>query len=204
MRLSDKVEDFRFTCLETIKRRIAESSDLFEYDFIYLSAVNRAIEVAEGFKHAVKTQNLTVMPVLLRVQINTLSTLHFIESNDQRGEIIQEFNRGVEFRHIRMPGTKKRIVEAELISKASTKYPWISSVYTNTSSWVHLSPTSTYSPINMNLEGNVSLRIPRIPDPKFELAIDELCECMGACLDGIVTNLNLWAVSTDHSELGTE
>lgn len=192
------IENFTTSCIATIKKRAGNTSDLFEEDFLYFSAINRTIEIAEGFRDAVKAQNFSVMPVLLRVQINTLATLYFIESIEQRSEVIQEFNRGTEFRRMQIPGTKTTVHEKVLINKAKEKYPWINAVYSNTSSWVHLSPTSTYSPLEMTSEGMVTFRVPRIPDSKYQAAVDELCDCMAACLEGILTHVCNWAFSNTN------
>lgn len=187
------IEAFQKACLETIKARSIHTSALFEEDLIYFSAINRTIEVANGFSHAVKSQNFSVMAVLLRVQINTLATLEFIESNENKREIVQMFNRGTEFRKMKVPGGKERISESILIKNAEQKYPWIHSVYSKTSSWVHLSPTSTYAPLEISSGMLVTFRIPRLPEPKYQPAVDELCACMKACLNGVLEHVIAWA-----------
>ncbi len=196
-----KLEIFRESCIETLKCRLGNASDLFAEDFLYFSAINRTIEVANSFVDAAKSQNLSVMPVLLRVQINTLATLNFIETIERKHEVIQEFNRGTEFRKMRVPGSKTKIQETLLIEKAEEKYPWIRSVYTKTSSWVHLSPTSTYGPLDMMADGTVTFRIPRIPEPRYQEAVDELCACMIACLGSIHNHLEIWASSNRNLDI---
>lgn len=188
------IEAFQKACLEILKARAIHASDLFEDDFIYLSAINRTIEVAHGFSDAVKSQNFSVMPVLLRVQINTLATLEFIESNENKREIVQMFNRGTEFRKMKVPGGKVPILESVLIKYAVQKYPWIHSVYSKTSSWVHLSPTSTYAPLEISSDRLVTFRVPRVPDPRYQPAVDELCACMKACLDGVLEHIKVWGL----------
>jgi hypothetical protein len=155
--------------------------------------MNRTIEVAHGFKDAVKTQNLSVMPVLLRVQINTLASLYFIESSDRKREIIRQFNDGLEFRKMRVLDGKKTLNESDLIAKAGERYPWIQSVYSNASSWVHLSPTSTYAPLELAADRKITFRVPRIPDAKYVPVVDELCLFMRASLDAIFSHIEVWA-----------
>lgn len=192
--IENEIETFQKACLEILKGRVIHTSDLFEDDFIYFSAINRTIEVANGFSDAVKAQNFSVMPVLLRVQINTLATLEFIESNENKREIVQMFNRGTEFRKMKVPGGKVRISESILIKNAEQKYPWIHSVYSKTSSWVHLSPTSTYAPLEISSGRLVTFRVPRLPDPKYQPAVDELCACMKACIDGVLEHIKVWGL----------
>ena len=192
------IEDFTEACIEILRKRSSKSADLFEDDFIFFSAINRTIEVSKGFHDAVKSQNFSVMPVLLRVQINTLATLEFVESHESKSEIIRAFNQGTEFRKMKGPGGKGYLSEKILIESAVQRYPWIHTVYSKTSSWVHLSPTSTYSPLELSLDGLVSFRVPRIPDAKYQPAVDELCACMKACLDGIQDHIRVWALSKPH------
>jgi hypothetical protein len=192
--IAKDIEAFQNACLETIRNRATTSAGLFEDDFIYFSAINRTIEVANGFRDAVKSQNFSVMPVLLRVQINTLATLEFIESNESKRELIQAFNRGTEFRKMKVPGGKAKVSERILIENASQRYPWIHSVYSKTSSWVHLSPTSTYAPLEISSEGLVTFRVPRLPESKYQPAVDELCACMKACLDGLLDHIKGWGL----------
>lgn len=194
------IEAFTKACIEILRTRSSKSADLFEDDFIFFSAINRTIEVSNGFHDAVKSQNFSVMPVLLRVQINTLATLEFIEAHESKSEIIREFNRGTEFRKMTAPGSKGKLSERILIENAVQRYSWIHSVYSKTSSWVHLSPTSTYSPLELSSDGLVSFRVPRLPDAKHQPAVDELCACMKACLDGIQDHIRVWALSKPHPE----
>ncbi len=193
-KIAIEIEAFQKACLEILKARVIHTSDLFEDDFIYFSAINRTIEVANGFSDAVKSQNFSVMPVLLRVQINTLATLEFIESNENKRQIVEMFNRGTEFRKMKVPGGKIPISESFLIKNAMQKYPWIHSVYSKTSSWVHLSPTSTYAPLEISSDRLVTFRVPRLPDGKYQQAVDELCACMKACLDGVLEHIKVWGL----------
>ena len=190
-----ELENFEADYKRLLKQSFSKGVDLRVEDFLYLSAINRTIDIANGFSHALAAQNLSVLAVLIRVQINTLATLNYLETSERRGDILRAFNQGVEFRRMAIPGKKEKLIEKVLIDKAKETYAWIAAAYSSTSSWVHLSPTSTYSLLEIGDDDVVTLRTPRVLDEKYQPAVEELCECMAACLRGILNHIRVWASS---------
>lgn len=184
---------FKSLSMSQCKEAFLANPELYAGDILFISSINRSLEVAESFINAAKNQNFSVMPVLLRLQVNTLATLHYLQKHDVTGEVLSSFNRGTEFRNITVPGTKSKLTDRLMVEKASLEYPWIKSVYLATSSWVHLSPTLAFSPIEIEDGRLINLRLPRISDPKFQYAVDELCEAMTACIQGIQEEIQEWA-----------
>ena len=187
---SQVFKEFSISCC---KEAFITNPQLFAGDILVISSINRSLEVSESFVTAANNQNFSVMPVLLRLQVNTLATLHYLQTHDVTGEVISKFHSGIEFRNITVPGTKNKLTDRLMVEKASLEYPWLKSVYSATSSWVHLSPTLAFTPIEVSDGRLVTLRLPRIADPKFQYAVDELCEAMTACIHGIQEKIEIWA-----------
>jgi len=187
------LQDFKKFCISQCKEAFVSNPELLAGDILYISAINRSLDVAESFINATKYQNFSVMPVLLRLQLNTLATLHYLQTHDVTGEVISKFHSGIEFRNITVPGTKNKLTDRLMVEKAALDYPWIKSVYSATSSWVHLSPTLAFTPIEVADGRLITLRLPRLADPKFQYAVDELCEAMTACINGIQEKIEKWA-----------
>lgn len=123
-----------------------ESNDgsLFLPDFIIISAINRAIDLIQGFRTSYPSWNFTVAAPLVRLQIDNLLRVHYLTlcpADSGCAELLlsaEPLRR--QFDLIPEHGKKpEKLHDIVLLRKAEEAYPWLKQVYDKASGWVHFS-----------------------------------------------------------------
>jgi hypothetical protein len=116
-------------------------------DFFVVGATHRLLAQARGFRELVAAKNFPCAAAILRMQLDTamrVNALLLVEDmNDACSQTVVD---GVRFNTLKAAdGTK--LSDAYLRAKLSAKYPWVNSVYEQTSDFVHLSGRHFWSSI---------------------------------------------------------
>jgi hypothetical protein len=115
-------------------------------DFFVIGALRRVLAQARGFRDLIAGKNFPCAAAILRMQLDTamrINALFLVE--DVNGCCMAVLD-GARFNTLKAADGKK-LSDAYLRAKLAATYPWVSSVYEQTSDFVHLSGRHLWSAI---------------------------------------------------------
>lgn len=122
----------------------AGGGTFFNVDLVLISAINRSVEVIQGFRTSYPSWNFTVAAPLVRLHIDTLLRLNYVLMCPADSGCVEMMLSGKPLRKAKdfIPdeGQKpEKLLDAVLVRKAAVNYPWLPNVYEKASGWVHMS-----------------------------------------------------------------
>ena len=116
----------------------ADGGNLFPLDIYAIGSIKRSLAHCKGFATLIHTKNMTCAGGILRMQVDTLIRFY-------AAFIVEKPH---DFAHAVMCGTQvkdltdhngRKMNDGYLVSMLSKQYPWLKSVYKETSGYVHFS-----------------------------------------------------------------
>lgn len=142
-----RIEGLRAGHLCLAKRMLqADGSKLFSLDLLASAVINRSLSLCAGFASLVRAENYLCAASLVRLQLDSCLRFFAAYLVDDPHAFAASVLKGIPVRKIKdrngNPMTARYLVEA-----LSSKYPWMLSVYTATSGFIHLSDRHVFSVI---------------------------------------------------------
>lgn len=139
----DLILDFETKFAEKRKSLVDECESIignsFTYDDIFfVSAVNRSIALLDGFLGSLKSRNITVVGIILRVQIDNILRIFAAYISEDQEEFFKNFLDDGKISKLKDKDGHK-MTDAYLKEKISKYDSTIETVYNNASGYVHLS-----------------------------------------------------------------
>ena len=180
----------------------ADNRAIYPFDLLINAAINRNLALSEGFTRLIEDKNMICAGALLRMNLDTALRVYAGFRVAYPHEFVISVMEGKQIRKMK-DKSGKNMTDRHLLDELSQDFPWIESVYENTSDYVHLSKVhifSTFDP-NSDLEtGKVGVKIgPRdvdLPDKVYLEAIDafhESSRILAKYVDG-------WVFTKDNPE----
>ena len=116
----------------------AHNGALYEFDFLVCAAINRSVALSAGFRTMIRDQNFISAGALLRLQLDTAFRVFAGFIVDKPHEFAAAVLEGKHIRNMK-DRNGQRMTDHYLVTQLAKEYPWIESVYENTSGYVHLS-----------------------------------------------------------------
>ncbi len=179
----------------------ADGGKLFSLDFWAGAAINRSLSNCFAFTQMVRTENYLAAASLVRLQLDTF--LRFFASylvNDPH-EFTTSVLAGTEVRKLK-DRSGKPMTDRHLVDAVAAEFPWVPSVYKQTSGFIHLSDKHVFGTIqSVDDDGVLSMHIGsdprRFPD---ELGV-EMAEGFIAATDALCQYLQGWAYTKENPQL---
>ena len=128
-------------------------------DLYFLSAIDRAIRLLDGFLIMIEGKNLTCAGALLRLQIdNCLRVYAPYVAADKDAVFTTIIYEDKTVRALK-DDTGEKMTDAQLVKRLSEKHPKIKETYSQCSGFVHLSDVAFYQTVTDVNESSISLSI---------------------------------------------
>ncbi|HEY9685407.1 MAG TPA: hypothetical protein V6C52_00380 [Coleofasciculaceae cyanobacterium] len=150
----------------------ANNGTLDSVDLLATAVLNRSMALISGFITLVRNQNFLCAAALLRMQLDNLLRFSAIHHVDNPHDLADEILRGAPLRKIRARDGQK-MTDKYLVSKLSSKLPWIEGVYESTSGFVHLSHYHIFSTLTLGEENEEGISVQTALGGNGSLNIDE-------------------------------
>lgn len=148
-------------------------------DLCFCGLLDRNMHLARGFISVLKERNLTCAGALLRLQLDNCMRTYAIHIAENEEEVINYVLRGESIRNLKDKNGKK-MVDAYLKEQLNQYDNRFSTVYDNTSGFIHFSGKAVYQSIseveNYQFSGQIGGELPE----KFNIT---LIECAAAYLN---------------------
>jgi len=120
---------------------------LYVPHFLFLASLNRTLNLNDAILNAIGKWNFIVAAALLRMQLETLSSLIYVNHSNiaQQSEFYIKEGRLKKLEIIGDHISVKSLRDSELVDFASKTFPWIANVYKETSRIIHFSDKHIYA-----------------------------------------------------------
>jgi hypothetical protein len=125
-------------------------------DLFILGALKRSLDLVAAIEVLIEQWNYSAMAPLVRLQVDSLLRLHYIASFAERDHLIKRVVEGESFRNLRGKDGR-RLTDARLLELAETEYPWVRSMYEDTSKVVHFTVGHLTVPLKLLGKPNVDI-----------------------------------------------
>ena len=115
-----------------------KGANLGHADFFIFGALRRTLAQARGFRDLIAARNFPCAAAILRLQIDTAMRVNALSLADDPDATCKAVLDGEQFNRLKDRDGKK-MSDAYLREKLAASHAWISSVYEQTSDFVHLS-----------------------------------------------------------------
>lgn len=173
--------------LKRASKIMRSGGNVYVADLFVLGASKRLIAVSSGFRSLMSVRNFTCAAALLRMQIDTVARLNAFRLVDNPNELCDAVISGKRFdkqkdRHGRF------LKDSYLIQSLDAEFPWVSSVYKETSGFIHLSERHVFATMfnaddqTRSISIQISAEDPERPDDHYFEILDAFHETLGiAC-----------------------
>lgn len=185
--MAEQTVEQRLTELEGLEQKIKDIAsrmlapgevELFPLDFLAIAVMDRSVSLLYGYTSMIRSNNFTCAAPIVRMHLDSLLRFYASWIHKDPHELARLVLRGSKIRDIDDRNGRK-MTDTYLIKQLSIQYPWIASVYDETSGWVHLSEKHILNSTgiaNRN-EGIINHKISRF-DRFSEASVIEGVECM--------------------------
>jgi hypothetical protein len=119
---------------------------IYRSNLILNGFIKRSVDLANGFIILMDAQNLLCAAPIIRMQIDTLLRVNYINFLIDPNDIFVRLISGEKFDRIR--DDEGRLLKDFILRKhAKKEFPWIDEIYGNTSAFIHFSDKHIFSPI---------------------------------------------------------
>ncbi|MBN9529813.1 MAG: hypothetical protein J0H82_26635 [Alphaproteobacteria bacterium] len=167
--------------LEASARSIGHEAAICQTDLFLLGALRRTLAQSRGFRDLMTARNFPCAAAILRLQIDTAMRVNALTLVDDVEQTCGAVLRGDQFNRLK-DRSRTKMSDAHLRRKLAGNYPWTSTVYEQTSGFVHLSDRHFLSSIAGMDEANRSVRFqiggedPPRPDADYFEVVDAFTE----------------------------
>lgn len=184
------LEQLRDHHIKLGRRMVGE--ELYPPDLLFMGLLQRSLQLVDAALVLFDSWNASVLPVVLRMQIDNLIRLAYMRSGAQLDELTNTVLDGVAFRKME-DAAGQRLTDHRLVELAAPLHPWMPIVYERTSGWVHFSSVHLHHGGRVTEEGELELRAGFDPDWLPESFWAELLGAMTQATEEIFGYFELWA-----------
>jgi hypothetical protein len=142
-----RIEGLRADHLSLAKRVLqADGSKMFSLDLLASAVINRSLSLCSGFASLVRDENYLCAASLVRLQLDSCLRFFAAYIVDDPHDFAASVLKGIPIRKMK-DRNGKPMTDRYLVEALSPKYPWMPSVYTATSGFIHLSERHIFSTI---------------------------------------------------------
>jgi len=130
-------------------------------DFVFLGLLNRSLNICDAILILVAKRNFIAAAPLLRIQIDTLLRLCYIETLHDSQPLAEAIMSGLDFRKIK-DSQGRKLTDERLRDYARAKFTWIDDAYRSLSQLVHFSRKHIFlmlSPLSPENDFIINLRV---------------------------------------------
>ena len=163
MNYVNRLESYHNQYIDLIRRMISvDSGNIYHVDMYAIAAIQRSINILDGFIKLIKDRNIIAAAPLLRLQIDTCLRFYAVFIVEKPHEFALKVLEGEHVR--RMKDSKgKKMTDAYLVTELASNENilWLQDVYDHTSGYIHLSDKHILNTFrkgeNNTLEGIIGL-----------------------------------------------
>lgn len=175
---------------------------LFPVDIVFMSVLNRSLDLIAGFVGAFESWNLSTAAPTVRMQVDNLLRLCILaksppEAVDEMFLSGKPLNKVVD--PLAPPGSKVKLTDHTLREHARPHFPWVDEVYTRSSGWVHLSQVHIEVAMHVDDDGFLSARFPSDIDNYPHDFLEQVLWAMGEATSAVLQIIEDFAVSKADS-----
>lgn len=134
-------------------------NDLEKDDFYFLAALDRAIDLIDGFLWMLENRNVTCAGALLRLQVDNCLRVYAPYIAENKTDVIETIIYEDKRLDTLPDDQGKKMRDGRLKERLAEKYPEVKSVYEKCSGFIHLSDIAFYQTVNRMDEDGISLRV---------------------------------------------
>lgn len=179
----------------------ANVSEAFEVDLVVNAVIQRSLALIDGFTALIERRNLLCATPLLRLQLDSIMRLYACAIALDTHSVVSQLLDGKPL-HTLKSKDGQRLTDKHLHEQASGVFPWLSHLYEQSSSFVHLSSPHLFAPITGVDNGSRSAAIHiRKGGPKCEDSdVLGTVEAFHLATAGVLCLCHTWL--TDKREIG--
>ncbi len=136
----------------------AAEQKVYAVDFVALGVLHRSIALIDGFTRMVEEKNALCANALLRLQLDNIIRFYAFWLVDDPDSLVLKLLEGGQLNKEKSKNGRL-LTDAYLVSEAEKLYPWLKSVYEETSGFIHLSDTHLYACWKALDNGQLSMEI---------------------------------------------
>ncbi len=184
------------TLLSIYKSNLNVSSVIYNADFVFIGATNKALANISAFWDLINAENYLIAFALIRVQLDILLRFFavLILDKNSRNRYMHTFLEGerIDKLQVWITNNKGKNIKQNLTDSFLCKYceqtfniDWVSRVYKQTSKFIHMSGVSFHATVNNtdNKNGCLNVKIAIHKDGKIKIEEDYLEEALCCFID---------------------
>ena len=179
----------------------ADGGKMFPVDLYAMGSIKRSMAHCKGFATLIATKNLTCAGGIIRMQLDTLLRFYAVFLVDDPHGFAASVTHGTPVKeHKDRVGQKMH--DAYLVKCLSKEYPWIESVYKETSGYIHFSEKHILSAMhNVGDDRTLQFQISSEDVERSELFYDEATTAFVHITEIFLNYLEGWVFTKANPEL---
>jgi hypothetical protein len=177
-------------------RRIIEAfgGALYGFDILAIASLNRSVSLLSAFCHLIEVRNFISAAPLIRLQLDNAMRLCAANLAADPHEFTVQVMEGAPIKKLK-DRSGHLLTDTYLVQSLARRHPWVTSVYDNTSGYIHLSEKHIFNALAVaegkerSLNMKISDRDEFLSDETYLQAI----EAFGAATDVVFEYLEGWA-----------
>ncbi len=167
--------------MKHVAKSMTLEKDFTSSDMFMLGAVRRTLAQSKGFSQLISARNFPCAAAILRMQIDTAMRVFALYGMRERDSCCQALLGGQKFNTL-MNADGQKMTDANLRKNLAKHYPWINSIYKETSDFIHLSGRHFYNSIShldeetRTIHFSISGNDPERPDTAYYEILGEFLE----------------------------
>jgi hypothetical protein len=125
---------------------VEKGTSISHSDLFIFGAVNRTLAQSKGFRDLINTRNFPCAAAILRMQLDTAMRVNAMLLVEDRNTFCEAILGERRFNTLR-DAAGNRLTDAHRRKKLAENHPWIETIYTDTSDFIHLSGRHFYNSI---------------------------------------------------------
>lgn len=177
---------------------------LYPLDLLAIAAMNRSLNLLDGFCMLIESRNFIAAAPLVRLQVDTALRFSAAFLVEEPHNFALEVLKGTPIRKLRSHDNQ-RMTDRYLIEKMTAEFPWLRNVYEHTSGYVHLSEKHIFNAFHVDqanknpekFSAKISFNDKFVPDDIYLEAID----AFKVATDMLFKYIHGWAYTKDNPEV---
>ncbi len=182
----------------------AYDSALYGLDFLMLAAMNRSRSHTEAFIDLIEKNNYISAVPLIRMQLDSILRLEASMMMENPHDFALSVMGGNPIRKMKDKNGNK-LTDAYLLEQCKQDYPWMKSVYTNVSGFIHLSEKHIFGTISsVGENGHIKMQVSATQDFIPDSIKIEAITAFYTTVECIFKLCREWTFTKDNPELAKE
>jgi len=177
---------------------------LYPLDLLAIAAMNRSLNLLDGFCMLIESKNFIAAAPLVRLQVDNALRFSAAFLVQEPHKFAIEVLKGTPIRKLQSRDNKK-MTDRYLVEKMTEEFPWLPNVYEHTSGYIHLSEKHILNACYLSEEkedqakfsAKISLNDEFVPDDIYSEAID----AFKAATNILFKYIHGWAYTKDNPEV---